>query len=211
MSQSDTAERILDAAEKLFAQNGYHNTSLRQITGEAKVNLAAVNYHFGSKEALLEEVFKRRLIPLNAIRSQALTRVKNQAAADKKRPDVADVLRGFVEPTVRFCCIDPGCTHFSALVGRTMSDTDATVRKIFLQYILPLFKQLSALLAEALPDVTPQKVFWRLQFAIGATSHTMRLLGKEDGFVEQMHQEVDIEMIIEELLMFVTAGTEAES
>ena len=210
MSQPDTSERILDAAEKLFAQNGYHNTSMREITGEAKVNLAAANYHFGSKEALLEEVFKRRLIPLNAIRSEALDRVKAQAEADGTLPEVGDVLRAFVEPTVRFCCIEPGATNFSALVGRSMSDGDATVRTIFMQYILPLFKQLSALLSEALPQIEPQRVFWRLQFAIGATSHTMRMLGKEDGFIEKMNQSADIEIIIEELMTFVTAGTEAK-
>ncbi len=210
MSQPDTAERILDAAEKQFAQNGYHNTSMRVITSEAKVNLAAANYHFGSKGALLEEVFKRRLIPLNAIRSDALNRVQSQAIASDKRPEVADVLRAFVEPTVRFCCIEPGAIHFSALVGRSMSDADATVRTIFLQYILPLFQQLSRLLIEALPDVAPEKVFWRLQFAIGATSHTMRMLGKEDGFLGQTNQGVEIEAIIEELMTFVTAGTEAK-
>lgn len=210
MSQPDTAERILDAAEKLFAHNGYHNTSMRAITGEAEVNLASVNYHFGSKEALLEEVFKRRLIPLNAIRSEALNCVQSQAVEAGRRPEVADVLRAFVEPTVRYCCLEPGATHFSALVGRTMSDTDATVLTIFLKYVLPLFQQLSSLMSESLPNVAAETVFLRLQFVIGATSHTMRMLGKEDGFMKQMHTEMNIETIIEELLTFVTAGTEAK-
>lgn len=79
-----------------------------------------------------------------------------------------------------------------------------------MQYILPLFKQLSSLLDEALPDVAPERVFWRLQFVIGATSHIMRMLGKEDGFMNQMHTEMNIETIIEELMTFVTAGTEAK-
>ena len=209
MSVCETAGRILDAAEKLFAQNGYHNTSMRKITAEADVNLAAINYHFGSKEALLEEVFKRRLIPLNAIRSEAMDSVKNEARNSGRSPAAADVLRAFVEPTVRFCCLEPGASHFSALVGRSMSDADATFRTIFYQYILPLFKQMSALLSESLPDISPQKVFLRLQFAIGATSHTMRLLGEEDGFLQKTGQEVDVEFVIEELLAFVTAGTEA--
>ena len=208
MSLPDTAERILDAAEKLFAQNGYYNTSLRAITSEADVNLAAVNYHFGSKEALLEEVFKRRLVPLNAIRSEAMDRVQSQARDAGRRPDAADVLRAFVEPTVRFCCLKPGASHFSALVGRSMIDADATLRTIFYQYILPLFKQMSALLSESLPDISAQKVFLRLQFAIGATSHTMRLLGDEDGFLQKTGQQVDVEDVIEELLAFVTAGTD---
>jgi len=210
MSQPDTAARILDAAEMLFARNGFHNTSLREITGAAEVNLAAVNYHFGSKEALLEEVFKRRLIPLNAIRSEALSRVQRDAQAASRRPAVADVLRAFVEPTVRFCCVEPGATHFSALVGRAMSDADPIVRSVFLQYILPLFRQVSDLMLEAVPEADPNMIFWRLQFALGATSHTMRVLGTPDGFLQSMHQDVDIETIIEELVTFVTAGMEAD-
>lgn len=210
MSQSDTAERILDAAEKLFALNGFHSTSMRAITGEAKVNLAAVNYHFGSKESLLEEVIKRRLIPLNVIRSEALTAVQKQAAAENRLPECSDVLKAFVVPTIRFCYEKPGATHFSALVVRSMSDADATVRTIFFQYILPLFKQWSVLLCEAMPEVDPKTVFFRLQFVIGATTHTMRMLGKDDGFLQQMHQDVDVDLIIEELLTFVTAGTEAK-
>ena len=62
MSQPDTKERILDAAERLFAREGFHNTSLRAITGEADVNLAAVNYHFGSKEALLDAVISYNFV-----------------------------------------------------------------------------------------------------------------------------------------------------
>ena len=72
MSQPDTKQRILNAGEHLFARDGYHLTSLRSITTEAKVNLAAVNYHFGSKESLLEAVIERRLDPLNKIRQGQL-------------------------------------------------------------------------------------------------------------------------------------------
>lgn len=209
MSLPDTAVRILDAAEKLFAQNGYHNTSLRTITSEADVNLAAVNYHFGSKESLLEEVLKRRIIPLNTIRSEALDRIESKFKETGHKPAVVDVLRAFVEPTVRFCCLEPGANHFSALIGRSMSDSDATVRTIFFQYILPLFNRMSSLLSEALPNIDPRKIVWRLQFAIGATSHTMRMLGNEKGFLQETKQSDDIELIIEELMTFVTAGTEA--
>jgi AcrR family transcriptional regulator len=67
----DTRERILDAAERLFMAHGYEGTSMRQITGEA-VNLAAVNYHFGSKESLMQEVFRRRLDWLNEERMRVL-------------------------------------------------------------------------------------------------------------------------------------------
>jgi AcrR family transcriptional regulator len=75
----DTRERILDVAERLFMARGYEGTSMRMITGEAEVNLAAVNYHFGSKEALLREVFRRRLEWLNRERLRALDELEAQA------------------------------------------------------------------------------------------------------------------------------------
>ena len=86
MNRGDTKTRILDAAENLFAARGYHNTSLREITKEAGVNLAAVNYHFGSKEALLRAVIKRRLVPLNQVRTRRLHEVREKARREKRRP-----------------------------------------------------------------------------------------------------------------------------
>jgi AcrR family transcriptional regulator len=74
----NTKERLIDSAEHLFAQNGYHNTSLRAITTKAEANLAAVNYHFGSKEALITAVLERRLLPLNDLRRQRLAALREQ-------------------------------------------------------------------------------------------------------------------------------------
>ena len=69
----ETRERILDAAEGLFMAHGFEATSMRMITGMAHVNLAAVNYHFGTKDALIHEVFRRRLRDLNRRRLAALS------------------------------------------------------------------------------------------------------------------------------------------
>lgn len=82
----DTRERILDAAERLFMESGYEGTSMRMITGEAEVNLAAVNYHFGSKEALLREVFRRRLSWLNRERLSALNELEEKANGEPLKP-----------------------------------------------------------------------------------------------------------------------------
>jgi len=207
MSQPDTRERILDTAEELFATNGYHCTSLRAITAAAGANLAAVNYHFGSKEALLEEVFRRRLVPLNALRAESLRDVAEQAAARGENPEAGDVLRAFIAPTLRFCCGEPGARHFSTLVGRSMAEPDATVRTIFLQLIQPLFEQLLSLMRDAQPELPLATVFWRLQFSLGAMTHVMRLLGHGGGLLQTFPEEVDSEILIEELLTFVTAGS----
>src|SRR5437763_12372030 len=94
---SDTQEKILDTAERLIAQQGYGSTSLRQIIGAAGVNLAAVHYHFGSKEELLESVVMRKAAPVNEARLAELTRVEEEAGA--RPPDLKKVLDAFFLPT----------------------------------------------------------------------------------------------------------------
>lgn len=206
MSQPDTKERILDAAEMLFARDGYHFASMRAITTEAEANIAAVNYHFGSKETLLEEVFKRRLIPLNAIRMEKLEAVRDEAEQQGRKPNPEDVMRAFIVPTIKFCCQDPGAEHFSTLVGRAIAEPDETVRNVFIQHIMPLFILLFGLLQKSLPDLDADTVFWRLHFSIGSTAHTMRLLGNLELLPEGLNRDVDIDKLVNELMAYVTAG-----
>ena len=93
---TDTKEQILDVAERLFADRGFHATPLRDITSEAGVNLASVNYHFGSKEALLAAVLERRLSPVNARRLELLDAI--EAAAGTGAPNAEEVIRAFLSP-----------------------------------------------------------------------------------------------------------------
>src|SRR6185437_320586 len=93
----ETRTRILDAAEELFMQHGFEGTSMRLLTAKAGVNLAAVNYHFGSKHALVEAVFRRRLDPMNAARISALEELERQG--HPLTPDA--IIRAFVAPSLR--------------------------------------------------------------------------------------------------------------
>src|SRR2546430_15599341 len=95
--QHETRTRILDAAEELFMLHGFEGTSMRILTAKAGVNLAAVNYHFGSKDALIEAVFRRRLDPMNVARIGELDKL---AAAESAPPPDA-VLRAFITPRLR--------------------------------------------------------------------------------------------------------------
>src|SRR5215475_7182897 len=97
-TQATTKDRILDAAEKLFAMNGFEATSLRQITAEAGVNLAAVNYHFQSKEALLGAVFSRRVVPVNRRRIELLNAL--EAAAGAEGPALDSILEALFRPVI---------------------------------------------------------------------------------------------------------------
>src|SRR6201996_9594014 len=94
-SSLPTKERILGAAEELFARHGFEGASLRQLTAAAGVNLAAVNYHFGSKDRLIEEVFRRRLDQLNGSRMAAL-----KAIAGAPQTTIEDVLGAYIVPAL---------------------------------------------------------------------------------------------------------------
>ncbi|NIA19854.1 MAG: TetR family transcriptional regulator [Xanthomonadaceae bacterium] len=210
MADKDTKQCILDAAERLFALHGYRNTSLRKITGEAGVNLAAVNYHFGSKEALLEAIFEYHLIPLNRIRQENIEAVRELAHREKKPLQAADILRAFLEPTLTYRDDKTGTNSFIALVGRAMTEPDDTVRNLFLHHIKPLGFLLFETLKEALPNLQPETLYWRLQFTLGVISHVMRLNGSNLQMVpDNITLSQDADSLIEQLLPFLTAGLEA--
>ncbi len=128
MSRPDTKQRLLDAAERLFARQGFHNTPLRDITAEAGANVAAVNYHFGSKEGMIEAVLARRLEPLNAERRARIEAVRAAARERDAAPEVAEVVRAFVEPTFRLLEQGPGGRDFAVLVGRVLAEPDPRLR-----------------------------------------------------------------------------------
>src|ERR1044072_9075595 len=125
----ETRERILSTAEALFMERGYAGTSLRIITAKARVNLAAVNYHFGSKEALIREVFERRLGPLNSARIAYLDRLEGLA---RGRPlGVEQIIEAIVAPALQVNR-DPlaGGAAFLRLLGRAFSEPGETMREI---------------------------------------------------------------------------------
>jgi len=209
MSQSDTKERILDAAERLFARQGFHATSLRAITGEAEVNLAAVNYHFGSKEALLDAVFERRLTPLNHLRLDGLQKVMEEAIASGGPPQVESLLRAFLEPTMRLLCPEAGGGHFVLLVGYGLVDPEGPVGKAFLARMKPILSLLYESLCEALPNLPKEEVFRRLQFVLGTFAHTLRWCGRTANPQPATSPPPDSTVLGESVIRFATAGMEA--
>ncbi len=208
--QSDTKQSILDAAEYLFARNGYRGTSLREITSRARVNLAAVNYHFGSKKALVEEVIKRRLLPLNSIRKRRLEEVKAEAEKKGKHPDIKSVLSAFIEPTLNFRESSPGAEHFFTFIGRSFTDPDNTVRDVFVRYIKPLFTLLHETACRSLTEHSRDIIFWRLHFTLGALFHTMHICGHINTEFKKMNTDMDADSLIGLMLPYVTAGMKAK-
>ncbi|MEN8256863.1 MAG: TetR family transcriptional regulator [Thermodesulfobacteriota bacterium] len=207
MAQLDTKTKIIKSAEELFAIDGFHHTTLRAITAKAGVNLAAVNYHFGSKEALLEAIFDRHLLPLNNIRIKRMQAVADQAEKSGKKPNVEEVLRCFTEPTLALLHRDSGTGHFRMLVGRSLSDPDQTVRQLFLKRVRGVIELLVDLLCKALPHRSREDVALKLQFSLGAMSHTLTF--QNQGLIlGSVDKSKSIGEVIEMLTDFIVKGME---
>ena len=173
MSADNTKAKILNSAEYLFAHQGYHNTSLREITRRARVNLAAVNYHFSSKEKLLEAVIERRLTPLNKERAQRLEEVLHTARENKKPPGIEPILRAFIEPVLCHIDTSPEKNTFIATIIRVHTDPDNTIRSHFLEQVTPIAERFFEALCQAQPDLPKETVFNRFLLVIGAMGFTV--------------------------------------
>ncbi len=209
MDKLDTKQCLLDVAERLFASDGYHCTSLRKVTAEAGVNLAAVSYHFGSKAALVEAVFERRLRPLNQERLNRLEAVRVAAGATGRRPTVEEALRAFIEPTLSFRDSAPGARYFLHLISRALTEPDDAVRSIFFRMVGPIFALMFDVLGETLPNLDHNQVFWRLNFALGAISRCTFLPEKLPVVPLGVELELSAERQIDMLVNFLVAGMEA--
>ena len=201
---SATKERILDAAETLFAEHSFDGTSLRSITGAAGVNLAAANYHFGSKEALLQAVLSRRLGPINRQRIDRLDVLEAEAGS---RPlDVEAVLRAFLEPAFQEIHRLGGAGEkFVQLAGRIHSETDPGVRQMFMRLFAEVVARYFAALRQALPDCTPEELHWKFHFLIGAMADTLTW-GRHDQCAQLIGEPPRPELALESLLAFCVAG-----
>ncbi len=204
-----TKTRILDAAEALFADRGFAETSLRTITTRADVNLASVNYHFGSKKSLIQAVFDRFLKCFVRELDRELTPVERQAF----EPSIDQVLHCLVRPLVAIDEMRPhGSSNFMKLLGRAYAETQGHMRRFMQEHYAPDLARFTQLLHRAAPNVAPNEMFWRLHFMLGtviftlAGSDALREIAQAD-FAES----VDLAQTLERLLPFLAAGFRADS
>lgn len=200
---SDTKSRILDVAEELFGDQGLDRVSIRDITDAAKVNIAAVNYHFGSKEELIAAVFERRVRPLNEARLTALDQVEKGS----RTPKVEEILSAFIRPTLTCCLNKPsGGDAFAKLFGRCLAEARPDIEAMIKKQFEPIADRLQAALARALPHLSREDVFWRTKFMFGALHHW--LLTRE-RFIPDFARTTDLESQTQKLITFASAGFKA--
>lgn len=207
MIATDTKQRILDVAEQMFADQGFAGTSLRAITTAAEVNLAAVHYHFKSKESLLEAVVVRRLEPVNRERLELLDEYERRAGKDG--PTVEEVLTAFVTPAVRLIRNSAEGSLFGRLMGRLHWETRASFAVIAKKHFGPLFRRFETALGHSLPGLRPEDLFWRMHFAVGAMAHTLTSSDTLETMSRGLCKSSDSETAIPQLIHFLAAGFRA--
>lgn len=193
----DTKHKILESAERLIGEQGYTGTSLRQIIAAAEVNLAAIHYHFGSKEELVDELILRKVAPVNEERMARMDALE----ADAANLTVRGALQAMLLPMADAADRD---AQFVRLMGRMLSEglLDTIVKKHF----GAVSARFLGLLRRASPHLSEDEVMWRAHFATGALAHTM--CGAPDP-TGKGGSGVSFRARIERLIAFLDGGFQA--
>lgn len=210
MAQSETVERILDVAEQLFAEKGFAETSLRLITSKAGVNLAAVNYHFGSKKALIQAVFVRFLNPFVSSLEQELNR---REQAQEHTPSLEELLEMLVRQAL---LVKPRSGNdlsiFMRLLGLAFSQSQGHLRKYLNEVYGAVFLRYMRLVHQAAPDLPAQELFWRIHFMLGSAAFTMSSMKALRAIAEaELGTHSGIDQVLQLMVPFLAAGMRADS
>jgi AcrR family transcriptional regulator len=197
-----TKDRILHAAEELFAAQGFASTSLRQVTSRADVNIAAVNYHFGSKENLVNEVFRRRMDEMSERRMREL-----RAAQEAHPGELEPILRAFIEPALALT-LDRHGSAFVRVLARAYAEKNDRLRKFLSDNYGQVLREFAKAIAPTLPQLGKEELYWRMDFVAGALTYAMAdfgLIKRPAGVSERSH----CEKASQALIRFAAAGLRA--
>ncbi len=204
-----TKQRILDTAERLFADQGFGNTSLRCLTSQAAVNLAAVNYHFGSKDALIEAVIARRLVPMNGER---LRRLRALQGRHRGHPvPLESLVAAFIGPALELSQdTSRAGSQFIRLLGRGFVESPPQLQDRLRPMYREVIDHFKRAFAAVLPELSAEELYWRLHFLVGTLAYCMsgadmmRVVASSG-----MSAPLDIEVVTQRLTVFLTAGLRA--
>lgn len=200
-----TKDRILHAAEALFAQQGFAATSLRQVTSRADVNIAAVNYHFGSKDNLVNEVFRRRMDEMSRERLEAL-----REATAAQPCALEPILAAFVEPALAMAQDRHGGGAFIRVIARAYAESNDSLRKFLSDQYGHVLREFAKAIAACTPGLSKEELYWRLDFLSGALTYAMAdfgLIRRPSGVTEATHRQ----RAARALIRFAAAGFHADA
>jgi len=202
-SKDTTAkERILDAAELLFAEHGIAGVPVRDITEAAGVNVASVNYYFGSKTELVRSVFLRRLQPIDKHRQELLDKTERESG--ESPPKLEAVLEALILPIVERGYGKNGNKAFFQLMGRCFTNPDETIEPLIRKHAAPTVRRFDNALMRALPGIAKEELFWQVVFVMGALHHSLPVCGSS-----LRHCTVEAGEFMRRFVTFAAAGLRA--
>jgi AcrR family transcriptional regulator len=196
-------ERILEVAERLFAEYGMSGVGLRAITAEAGVNLASIAYHFGSKDGLLEALFAQRAAPI----AQERLRLLALCMEGDKRLELEPILDAFLRPALTLG-VQPqfGGPAFVKLRARLATEPETTTRKILSKAFDLSSRKFIGAIVGALPGLPRAEVEWRFHFMLGAMFYTMADSGRIQSLTNGRIDPGNVKRALHHMIPFLAAG-----
>ncbi len=205
--KQQTRDRILDAAEKLFAQKGFEGVSVRQIMSAADADVSLAYYHFKSKRDLFDQVMLRRVEYLNEIRLQALTEVEERHGDDA--PTVEEIIGAFTQPLLQLLADDHDkWSHYYQLIAQ-INNSPEQGGALMSRYFDPLVSRFIDALHKALPDCDDADLYWSYHFLSGALTLTFAETSRIDNLSGGICKSTDVAAINERMHVFLAAGFKA--
>ncbi|AZG36389.1 MULTISPECIES: TetR/AcrR family transcriptional regulator [Shewanella] len=203
-SRTDTKTRILDAAEKLFAERGFSETSLRLITSKAEVNLASVNYHFGSKKELIRAVLARYLDVFMPSASIEINRLHNAP----ENASLNEIFSALINPLLELNKVRNGGTIiFLQLLGRGYIESQGHLRWFITTHYGEHLATFVQAVSASVPHIPAAEMFWRLHFTLGTIVFTMASADALNEIAAADYGEHNnIEAIIRKVIPYMAAG-----
>ena len=167
-----TRARILLSAEALFAERGFEVVSLREITGAAGVNVAAVNYHFGSKDKLIDAVVIRHLSPVNEERLRQLDKLEERYS--QAPIPVEEILKAFLSPVLdHIASGEMSEDLFKKFMGRLIGERGYSLPDDACSLFALMAGRFAAAFQKAVPQLNEEAALWRMHFSFGVMAHTL--------------------------------------
>jgi len=206
-SVKNVKDRLLDAAERLFCERGFKGTSIRDIAASAGCNIASVNYYFGSKEKLYEEVWRRHLIPMRDARISSIDKVMSQTGV---RPDLEDLLRSFADTFVGSMVDASKASRLSKLMAREYIDGHLPTNMFMNEVMAPTITAMHSALMKTCPDLDESKILPVVFSVIGQLVHLVHVKTLlEQGGDDLSLPIFDSDEVIDHIVKFSAAGIRA--
>jgi len=205
-SAKGVRERLLDVAEGLFAEHGFEGTSIRELAAAADSNIASVNYYFGSKEKLYEEVFRRHLLPMRDSRIQSIDKVMSESGG---RPKLEELLRSFANAFIEPLADETRAARFMKLMGREMVDSHLPSDVFAEEMAIPTLKAIQSALLKACPGLDESRAVLVVYSIVGQLLYAVHIRPMLEQARDAEMPKYELSRIVDHIVAFSAAGIRA--